>query len=273
MKRQAAASLIVMGLITGTASAANAVSPPDFTGPWLSDNKFMLMPTASGPKPIGDLARYIHHERGVDANGKDYSTNAYVGNYKDPLLTPWAADILKKEAELAIKGTDPFWAATLCYPFGPNALLQPEPVVFLQQPDKITIFYERDHQIRHVYMNVPHSKHPKPSWYGESVGRYEGDTLVVDTIGFNGRSRIDRYGTPYSDQLHTIERYRVSPNGKALSVDVTYEDPKAFRRQWSAAFRYHKGRGTPLEMACAESSFHSFSGQAGEVPSAAKPDF
>src|SRR6266576_701905 len=78
--------------------------------------------------------------------------------------------------------------AAFCYPFGPTVLLQPEPVVFLQTPKKITIEYQRDHQVRRVYLNVPHSKNPKPSWYGESVGHYEGDTLVVDTIGFNGKA-------------------------------------------------------------------------------------
>ena len=267
------ASAVAVVLTIGSAGAADKSAIPDLTGPWNNGNNFMLKPADHGPKPIGDLEGYVHHERGVDAAGKDYSTNAYIGNYKDPLLTTWASDIMKKEADLAIKGTDPFWAATLCYPFGPTMLLQPEPVLFLQQPNRITIFYQRDHQVRHVYLNVPHSKNPKPSWYGESVGHYEGDTLVVDTIGFNGKSRIDRYGTPYSEQLHLIERYRRSADGKVLNVDVTYDDPKAYTQQWSAKAIYRLGRAMPQEVACAESTVRSYDGQAGEAPTAKKADF
>jgi hypothetical protein len=246
---------------------------PDLLGPWQNANNFKLIAVPASPKPIDDLAGYPHHERGVDANGKDYSTNAYVGDYTSPLLTPWASAILKKEAELSIKGTDPFWAATLCYPFGPTALLQPEPVAFVQTPDKVTIIYQRDHQVRHVYLNVAHSKSPKPSWYGESVGHYEGDTLVVDTIGFNGKSYVDRYGTPYSEQLHLIERYRMSPDGKNMQAEVTYDDPKAFTAQWKSLIKYRRGRDLPVEVACAESAVDSFTGKLNPIPVAEKSDF
>ena len=122
-------------------------------------------------------------------------------------------------------------------------------------------------------MNVPHSKNPKPSWYGESVGHYEGSTLVVDTIGFNGKSRIDRYGTPYSEQLHMIERYHVSADGKALTADVTYEDPKAFTSKWSAVVTYRRGRALPEEQICAENTNDLFNGTRYPVPVAAKLDF
>ncbi len=152
-------------------------------------------------------------------------------------------------------------------------MLQPEPVVFLQSPDKITIEYQRDHQVRRVYLNVPHSKNPKPSWYGESVGHYEGDTLIVDTIGFNGKAFIDRYGTPYSEQLHMIERYRVNPDGKSMQAEVTYDDPKAYTTQWKALIRYRLGRDLPQEVACAESPVDPVTGKMYEIPIAAKPDF
>jgi hypothetical protein len=81
----------------------------------------------------------------------------------------------------------------------------------LQQPDKITIFYDHDHQVRHVRMNQPHSTQLTPSWYGDSIGHYEGDTLVVDTVGIKigPFSMIDWYGTPYTSRLHVVERYRL----------------------------------------------------------------
>ena len=260
-------------VLTPMASADDQKAVPDLTGPWLNDNAFMLIPSSTGPKPIGDLAGYVHHERGVDANGNDFSTNEYIGDYKNALLTPWASELMKKQAEDAIAGKDPFWPASFCYPFGLSMLLQPEPLAFIQTPKQVTLFYQRDHQVRHVYMNVPHSAKPKPSWYGESVGHYEGDTLVIDTIGFNSKTFVDRYGTPHSEQLHLVERYRVSADGKNLIGDVTYDDPKAYTAKWSAVSKYRRGRAMPEEVVCAESAVDPVSGQFNEIPIAAKPDF
>ena len=272
------AAVVGLTLCCAVAPAAPAAegtseAVPNLVGPWLNANNFKLIPAPSSPKPIDDLEGYVHHERGVDANGNDFSTNAYIGDYKSPLLTAWGSAILKKEAEDAIKGKDPFWPATFCYPFGPTALLQPEPVAFLQEPDKVAIVYQRDHQVRHVYLNVPHSKSPKRSWYGESIGHYDGDTLVVDTIGFNDKTFIDRYGVPFSEQLHLIERYRASPDGKTMQVEVTYDDSKAYTSQWKALFRYRLGRAMPEEVACAESPVDPVTGQIYPIPIAQKPEF
>jgi hypothetical protein len=82
----------------------------------------------------------------------------------------------------------------------------------LQQPDKITILYDADHEVRRVRMNEPHPAQVTPSWYGNSVGHYEGDTLVIDTIGVKtGRpfAVVDWFGTPYTEALHVVERYRL----------------------------------------------------------------
>ena len=258
-----------------TAAANGSAAIPDLLGPWNNANGFRLDPAPSGPKPVGDLAGYVHHERGVDAKGNDFSTNAYIGDYNSPILTPWASAILKKEAEEAIKGNDPFWAATACYPFGPTVILQPEPVIFIQQPDKVTIVYQRDHQVRHIYLNVPHSRAPKPSWYGESVGHYEGDTLVVDTIGFNlnDKTFVDRWGTPHSDELHMVERYKPGADGRTMIAEVSYDDPKAYTSKWTAIIRYRKGGGVPVEVACAESPVDPTTGMPNPIPVAAKPDF
>jgi hypothetical protein len=88
-----------------------------------------------------------------------------------------------------------------------------------EQPDKITILYDENDEVRHVRMNEPHPAHVTPSWYGDSVGRYEGDTLVIDTIGIKADrpfAMIDQFGTPYTEALHVVERYRL----------IDYQDAK-----------------------------------------------
>lgn len=270
----AAAATFMVAAPVAIAADSDAGKIPNLLGPWNNTNRFRLKPAPTGPKPIGDLPGHTHVDRGVDAKGQDFSGNYWVGDYTNPILTATGAAALKISAENAEKEKDPFWPATFCYPFGPTDVLQPQPLIFLQEPDKIAMIYERDHQVRHVYLNVPHSQNPKPSWYGESVGRYEnGDTLVVDTVGFNAKAFLDRYGSPYSDQLHMIERYKVSPDGNAMQVDVTYDDPKMYKEKWHSLIGYRKGRAFPTEEVCAESAEDPVTGKLNPIPVAAKPDF
>src|SRR6202165_1344345 len=81
----------------------------------------------------------------------------------------------------------------------------------LQQPDEITFLYLRDHEVRHVRMNQPHPAQVTPSWFGDSVGHYEGGTLVIDTVGIKVGpfAMVDMYGTPHTEALHVVERYRL----------------------------------------------------------------
>jgi hypothetical protein len=84
-------------------------------------------------------------------------------------------------------------------------------MVMFQQPDKVTFLYLGG-QARHVRMNQPHPARITPSWYGDSVGDYEGDTLVIDTVGIKSDrplAMVDMYGTPYTEALHVVERYRL----------------------------------------------------------------
>src|SRR5216684_8391630 len=98
-----------------------------------------------------------------------------------------------------------------CWPGGVPFVLSTNGLQIFQQPDKITILYAVDHQVRHVRMNAKHPAKVTPSWYGDSVGHYEGDTLVIDTVGVRvGRySMVDWYGTPHTEALHVVERYRL----------------------------------------------------------------
>src|SRR5258706_11548951 len=88
-----------------------------------------------------------------------------------------------------------------------------EPFYFLQRTNEIVVINPGGPEIRHIYLDVPHSKNIKPSWYGESVGHYEGgDTLVIDTIGLNDKTFVDNYRTPHTTQLHVVERWKLAPD-------------------------------------------------------------
>ena len=127
----------------------------------------------------------------------------------------------------------------------------------------------------HILMDVPHSANPKPSWYGESFGHYEsGDTLVVDTIGFNDKSFIDNYRTPHTNRLHVVERFKLVEGGKILQATVTVDDPGAFKTKWSATQRYKRGEVRPMvELSCAENNYGFLSYVVEPIPEANRPDF
>ena len=105
--------------------------------------------------------------------------------------------------------------------------------MFLQTAKEVWIFWTEDKQVRRVYMDVPHSADPKPSWYGESVGHYEGDTLVIDTIGLNDKTFVDIYRTPHTEKLHVVERWRMVDGGQMMEAMFTVDDPDAFYQPWS----------------------------------------
>jgi len=136
----------------------------------------------------------------------------------------------------------------------------------------------QDFQLRHVYLNVPHSPNPKPSWYGESIGHYEnGDTLVVDTIGLNDRTYVDNYRTPHTTQLHVVERFKLIDGGEGIEVTVRVEDPGAFTMPWNAVQHYRRDQRStevPLhEMVCAENNGDHFNQGLYPIPQADTTDF
>jgi hypothetical protein len=152
-----------------------------------------------------------------------------------------------------------------------------QPYFFVQAPDKVVILLQDDAQFRQIYLTGAHSKNLKPSWSGESIGHYEGDELVVDTIGIAGKAPIDKFFTPHTDQLHLIERFRLTSGGDRLEVSVRFEDPGAFTVPWNGKIVYQRvepGRaervfppgansgateaGPILEKRCAENPFFLF---------------
>jgi len=125
-------------------------------------------------------------------------------------------------------------------------------------------------------MNVPHSKNPPLTWYGESVGRYEGDTLVVDTIGQNDKSAVDAYRTPHTTKIHVVERYRVINGGKGLDTSFTVDDPDAFYKPWGGRRPRFLLPNRPLndmDQICAAGNEDHFDLGLDPVPQEATPDF
>jgi hypothetical protein len=150
-------------------------------------------------------------------------------------MTPWAkakfnvAKPSEGPKSVTIKElNDPFYA---CYPPGvPRIYFHPFAMEIAQTPKEVIQMFEYDHLVRHIYIDGrPHPDDPDPTWMGNSIGHWESDTLVVDGIGFNDKSWIDRVGHPHSEQLHVIERWRrVSPI--TAQMDLTLEDPAAYTK-------------------------------------------
>jgi hypothetical protein len=131
-----------------------------------------------------------------------------------------------------------------CLPPGvPRIYIQPFVFEIVQTPGRVIQLFEFDHYIRQIFTDGrQHPKDPDPTWMGHSIGRYEGDTLVVDSVGFNDKTWIDRAGLPHSDQLHLIERIR-RPSPDALEIKFTIDDPKTFTKTWTG-YRNFKLRPT-----------------------------
>ena len=180
---------------------------------------------------------------------------------------------MKRENENVLAGKIAFTARSSCRPAGVPGFMMfiIEPIFFVQSPDKVLMIHSGNEEVRRIYLDVPHSTNPKPSWYGESVGHYEGDTLVIDTIGMNDKTFIDNYRTPHTEKLHVVERWKMIDDGKMLEVDIKVDDPDTFNAPWSAIQRYRRAQPRQLgEEACAENNAHLFDYR---IPVADKADF
>jgi hypothetical protein len=172
----------------------------------------------------------------------------------------------------------PFISQSRCWPGGvPGQLLFLQPMYFLQTPNEVWMIWERDHFVRRIYLTDKHSENVKPSWFGESIGHYEGgDTLVVDTVGLAGGQYhyIDSFRTPHTDKLHVVERFTISRDGRALTAIVTVEDRDTFNGPLTLKQTWRKNEVAMGEMVCAESAgVDYFNQNLHPIPQADKPDF
>lgn len=141
-----------------------------------------------------------------------------------------------------------------CLPPGvPRIYIQPFALEMIETPGRVMEYFEFDHHVRQIFTDGrKHPKDPDLTWMGDSIGWYEGDTLVIDTIGLNEKTWVDRGGLPHSDQLHVIERIR-RPTHDALEIKITIDDPKAYTATWSGYRNYKLEPGWNIkEFVCAD---------------------
>jgi hypothetical protein len=168
----------------------------------------------------------------------------YAAFRKDePPMTPWGqaqlAAAKPSQGPNGVKLNETNDRVYKCAPPGvPYIYIQLFPVQIIQTPNEVIEFFEYDHVVRYIYTDG--RKHPadlQPTYNGHSIGHWERDTLVVDTVGFNGKNWLDRVGHPESDQMHIVERIR-RVDQKTLQIDFTFDDPKSYTKPWTAQARW-----------------------------------
>ncbi len=300
--------VVTLASVAATPTSGQAVAPAvgpansstrgaaDFSGVWVHPLWPGFEQPLSGPGPVTNRSR---RPSGVG------NTSQFVGDYANPILKPNAVEVVKKHGEISLSGVTYPTPANQCWP-------QPVPYIFwnigiqmLQQPTKVTFLYFFDHEVRHVHLNQSHPANVTPSFYGDSVGHYEGDTLVIDTVGIKPDrpfAMVDVYGTPYSKALHVVERYRLLDyeaakaalerdkenlriprndsglsvdeeyKGKGLQLQFTVEDEGVFTMPWSATMTYRRAMGKWPEYVCPENRYGYYAGK-GAIPFSDRPDF
>jgi hypothetical protein len=259
-------------MFTQGAAAADAIpnfSPTGQTG-WVGIGIGALLPVQGSPQPVGQDPRYPYIPNGTP--GKQPTQR--ISDISNPNLKQWAKDVMKKDNDEVLAGKFAYTARSACAAAGVPGfdLLLGGILEILQSPREVTMIFSGNSETRHIALNVPHAANAKPSWYGDSVGHYEGDTLVVDTVGLNDKTFIDNYRTPHTDKLHVTERWRLIENGAKLEIQLTIDDPGTFNQPWQALRQYDRVNRTFAEDNCSENNLNPF-GIDYKTPVAGKPDF
>ena len=284
-------------LVVG-ASAAQNTAIPDFSGLWARTSLGYEKPL-SGPGPI--------ENRNKRPNGASNLSNL-AGDYTDPRLKPEAAAVLRQLAEWGQRNEAFPQPSNQCLPYPPPYIYSNnQEIQILQEKDRVTILNMFDHQFRHIRLNGQHPANVKPSWYGDSVGHYEGDTLVIDTVGIKlgPFPMVDIVGTPFSPALHVVERFRIvdaatarvfaergeRENGvvaglngdgveinpdkqdKGLQLTLTVDDPGVMTGAWSGTVTFRRPIDDWAESVCAENTREYYAGKDTAIPVAQRPDF
>lgn len=242
---------------------------PDLSGDWVRGDRDPLPSELAGiasgrgetTRPAGGVA--VEPPTSAfppDPNSPPLATFFELGaNIQGGLpLTPWAADLKKKRMATDNKDNPD----ANCLPMGITQFhMQPQPRKIVQTPNLILIVYEANYGLRYIYTDgrkLPPQGEPQPWWYGYSVGRWDGDTLVVETNNMRGAETgpfdgwLDVRGSPYSDQAKITERFRRPIFGK-LEINVTVEDPKSYTKPFTVRINHRfVADEEPIEAVCNE---------------------
>ena len=296
-----AGSIAILAAAVPTTGAENSAIP-DFSGRW-ARNAFDHEHMPSGPTPLTNKLRKDGDTAHPLLGGDPIPL---IGDYDNPILKPEAAAAVMKVGEVSKAGLiypDP---SNQCAPYQPPYAFSIQlGFEMVKWGDEIVMLFQQDDQVRHIRMNSKHPDHVTPTPMGDAIGWYEGDTLVVDTVGVKVLpvSMLDRYGTPFSENMHLVERYRIidatqakadmerhelragrvggvpgavplDPNyPKALQVEFTVEDPTYFTTKWTGRATYRRSLLDWSEQVCAENIVEYWPGMNTAVPQDTTPDF
>jgi hypothetical protein len=213
-KSIAAASAAAIAL-SFVSHAALAADHPDFTGLWRVQAFTATLKTDKGAlPPLRPEAKAIYDQRVADRAAKR--------DAHDPIDT--------------------------CVPHGvPRLMFAPYPVLMLQSNGQLDMIQEANHTTRLVYIDQPPVDNDDPKWLGDSTGRWQGNTLVIDTINNDHRTWLDKAGLPHSDEMKVTERLSLTDGGKMLTDAITITDPKTYTAPWTTTVRFHRVPG-PSEL-------------------------
>jgi hypothetical protein len=216
--------------------------------------------------PPADLSGVWRRSRRAPDKTRKYTIYelAFSITSEKPPMTPWAEEKFKANkpnvGPNSVSITESNDPILKCFPPGvPRVyLVRGEPVEIANLPDRVLMMFEYDHYVRNIYMDGrEHLKDLPGTWMGDSIGKWDGDTLVVDTTGFNDKTWLDNDGHPHTEDLHVVERIR-RVNHDTLTIDTTIEDPKAYTKPWGGRAVYELKPGWNLgEMVCEDNITYS----------------
>jgi hypothetical protein len=231
-----------------------------------SNSAFLKIPGDEGPGPVLQHPDFPY----------DGETTRRMADTTNPILRPAVKERMDREVARVMAGGIPFVPTSRCWPGGvPGLHVYTSNNFYLQTPEQVWILNMRG-EVRRIYMNVGHSEDAGYSWYGESVGHYEGDdTLVVDTLWLDDLGPIDRLNTPHTRRLHVVERHTLVDGGNRMRITFNVVDPGVFTQPWSAMVEHARETTDWIEWACNENSVEYFipEEELVPVPSATRRDF
>jgi hypothetical protein len=276
----------------GAAPAARPDFSPHSGVGWIAlSNAFIAPPSGAGPVRHDPAFPRVTNEE-YRQTGRQPTLP--VADLSNPILQNWTREALRQRNAQVQSGVNGLSRQASCWPVGVPGfnLYVVHPIFIIQAPQEVVMVWQGDHQVRRIRLTDRHAPDVKPSWFGDSIGHYEGDTLVVDTIGISTKTYVDNFYTPHSERLHVVERYRLIDGGAMLEARIHVEDPGAFTRPWDAIQRYRRvepekaennvpltglsssaAAGPLFEMSCAENPFSYFGDKSVPIPQADRPDF